>query len=120
MQDETAQSMRTSAIVAVLSGPVAAGVTASVWQFPVVMVGNTGGTLGAVFGAIFSMFVFMTIFSFLGGAVAVALVGAGAGYLVRGRSVKAHALAGLAGGALAALVVAVAGAFLGADAISTD
>ncbi|GAA1731156.1 hypothetical protein GCM10009832_11330 [Dietzia kunjamensis subsp. schimae] len=96
---------------AVLSAPAAAGLTALVWQFPLVLAG-TGGGFEAVPGAIISMALFMTLFSFLAGAAAIGAVGAGAGYLVRERSAVGAAIAGIAVGVLSALIVAVADVYL--------
>lgn len=110
--------MGNAAVVAVLAAPVAAGLTALVWQFPIIMAGNSGGDLGSVIGAVFSMIVMMTIFSFFGGTLAIALAGAGAGYLVRRESLRSHVVAGVAVGVVAALVVAVSGAFLTADSVA--
>ena len=99
-------SMGTGAVSAVLSAPVLAGVVAIVWQFPIVMVGTEGRSLGAMFGAIISMGIFMTLFSFFGGALLVAFLGAVAGYCVNRGPRKAQLLAGAVVGAIAAVAVA--------------
>ena len=111
MKQPTQRNVFTAAGTAVLSAPVAAGTTALIWQFPLVLAG-TGGGPGAVPGAILSMALFMTLFSFLAGAAAIGAVGAGAGFLVRTHSAVVSALAGVPVGILAALIVAVAGAYL--------
>lgn len=59
--------------------------------------------------AIISMVLFLTLFSFFAGVAAIGAVGAGAGYLVRERSAVGVAIAGIAVGVLAALIVAVSG-----------
>lgn len=111
MRDQTVRSVLVAAGSAVLSAPAAAGLTALVWQFPLVLAG-TGGGFEAVPGAIISMVLFMTLFSFLAGVAAIGAVGAGAGFLVRTHSAVVSALAGVPVGILAALIVAVAGAYL--------
>lgn len=111
MQDQTARNMLVAAGCAVLSAPIAAGLTALGWQFPLVLAG-TGGGPEAVPGAIISMVLFMTLFSFLAGAAAIGAVGVGAGYLVRKRTSVDAAIVGIAVGVLAALTVAVADVFL--------
>ncbi len=95
-----------------LSAPVAAGLTALVWQFPIAVAGSGGRSVGAAYAATLTMIAFMTLFSVFGGVLAVGLVGAGAGFVVRGRSAKVEALAGITVGILAALVVAIAGVYL--------
>ncbi|MBM4605668.1 hypothetical protein GS575_23675 [Rhodococcus hoagii] len=57
--------------------------TALVWQFPVAIAGTAGHSVGAAIGAAVTMVAFMTLFSIFGGVLAIGLVGAGAGYLVR-------------------------------------
>ena len=58
------------------------------------------------------MVLFMTLFSFFAGMAAIGAVGAGAGYFVRERSAVAAAIAGIAVGVVAALIVAVADVYL--------
>ena len=88
-----------------MTAPVAAGVMAWVWKFPIIMVGNSGGTAGDAISAAFSMLVFMTLFSFFIGIAVIGLAGAGAGVLVRQGPVLDAVSAGVAVGVLAALVV---------------
>lgn len=109
---ESSRNMLIGAGTAVLSAPVAAGLTALVWQFPIAVAGTAGGDPGAALAAILTMTMFMTLFSVGGGAVAVGLVGAVAGFLVRRGAASAAVVAGVAVGILAALVVAVADAYL--------
>lgn len=112
MQPNSKRSLWEGACFAVLSAPVAAGLTALVWQFPIVMVGTDGHSVGAAVAASATMVVFMTLFSIFGGVLAVGLVGAGAGYLVRHLRPGAPKIAGIAVGSASALVVAVANAIL--------
>lgn len=111
MSEPTQRRVLTAAGAAVLSAPVAAGVTALIWQFPLVLAG-TGGGPGAVLAAMISMVLFMTMFSVFAGVAAVGAVGAGAGYLARQRSAVGAVLVGVAVGVLAALVVAIADVYL--------
>lgn len=94
-----------SAGLSVVTAPVAAGVMAWVWKFPIVMVGVSGGTIDDAISAAFSMVVFMTVFSLFIGIVAIGLAGAGVGVLVRCGPV----LDAVAVGVLAALVVGFGG-----------
>lgn len=111
MKQPTQRNVFTAAGTAVLSAPVAAGMTALIWQFPLVLAG-TGGGPGAVPGAVLSMALFMTMFSVFAGVAAIGAVGAGAGYLVRKRSAVVAVLVGIAVGVLAALIVATADVYL--------
>lgn len=111
MRDQAVRGVLVGAGWAVLSAPAAAGLTALVWQFPLVLAGTEGG-FGAVPGAIISMVLFMTLFSFFAGMAAIGAVGAGAGYFVRERSAVAAAISGVAVGVVAALIVAVADVYL--------
>lgn len=95
-----------------LSAPVAAGSTALVWQFPVAIAGTAGHSVGAAIGAAVTMVAFMTLFSIFGGVLAIGLVGAGAGYLVRHFRPGSPQIAGIAVGCASALVVAVADVLL--------
>lgn len=97
---------------AVLSAPAAAGLIALVWQFPIAIAGTGGRSVRAAYAATLTMIMFMTLFSVFGGALAIGAVGAGAGYLVRERSAVGAAIAGIAVGVLAALIVAVADVYL--------
>lgn len=108
MRPDTKRSLWTGAGVAVFSAPIAAGLTALVWQFPIAVAGTDGRSLGAAFGASFSMVLFMTLFSIFGGVLAIGAVGAGAGYLVRHRPPRAAQIVGVAVGIASAVVVAVA------------
>lgn len=112
MKDPTARSVLIGAGCAVLAAPVAAGLTALVWQFPIAVAGTDGRSVGAAFAAVITMVAFMTLFSVFGGIVAIGLVGAGAGFLARARPPHVAALAGIAVGLLAALIVAIADIFL--------
>ncbi|MCT1434110.1 hypothetical protein [Dietzia maris] len=100
-----------SAGLSVVTAPVAAGVMAWVWKFPIVMVGNSGGTVDDAISAAFSMLLFMTVFSFFFfiGIVVIGLAGAGVGVLVRRGPVLDAVVAGVAVGVLAALVVGFGG-----------
>ena len=98
-----------SAGLSVVTAPVAAGVMAWVWKFPIVMVGNSGGTVDDAVSAAFSMLLFMTVFSFFIGIVVIGLAGAGVGVLVRRGPVLDAVAAGVAVGVLAALVVGFGG-----------
>ena len=100
------QGIGTGAVAAVLSAPVASGLIALAWQFPIVMVGTEGRSLGALLGATLSMAIFMTLFSFFGGVIAIAALGGAAGYVVRDRPGRVHAVDGVLVGVLAAIVVA--------------
>ena len=81
-----------------------------VWKFPIVMVGNSGGTVDDAISAAFSMLLFMTVFSFFFiGIVVIGLAGAGVGVLVRRGPVLDAVVAGVAVGVLAALVVGFGG-----------
>ena len=107
MKQPTQRNVFTAAGTAVLSAPVAAGMTALIWQFPLVLAGTGGGP-----GAVLSMALFMTMFSVFAGVAAIGAVGAGAGYLVRERSAVVAVLVGIAVGVLAALIVATADVYL--------
>lgn len=98
-----------SAGLSVVTAPVAAGVMAWVWKFPIVMVGNSGGTVDGAISAAFSMLLFMTVFSFFIGIVVIGLAGAGVSVLVRRGPVLDAVAAGVAVGVLAALVVGFGG-----------
>ena len=111
MTDSTSRSLLGAGFAA-LSAPMAAGLVALVWQFPVMVAGTSGGSLGAAFAATLSMVMFMSLFSVFAGGVAVGLVGAGAGFLVKGYSAVEPAIAGIFVGVLAALIVAIADLFL--------
>ena len=100
------QGIGTGAVAAVLTAPMASGLIALAWQFPIVMAGTEGHSLGALLGATISMALFMTLFSFFGGVVAIAALGGAAGYVVRDRPGRVHAIAGVFVGILAALGVA--------------
>lgn len=97
---------------AVLSAPAAAGLTALVWQFPIAIAGTGGRSVGAAYAATLTMIMFMTLFSVFGGALAIGVVGAGVGFLARARPTLVAAMAGIAVGVLAALIVAVADVYL--------
>jgi len=112
MQPATKRSLWEGAASAVLSAPVAAGLTALVWQFPIAIAGTAGHSVGAAIAASVTMVAFMTLFSIFGGVLALGLVGAGAGYLVRHLRPRAPQIAGIAVGCASALVVAVADVFL--------
>lgn len=112
MQPNSKRSLWEGACFAVLSAPVAAGLTALVWQFPIAIAGTAGHSVGAAIAASVTMVAFMTLFSIFGGVLAIGLVGAGAGYLVRHLRPRAPQTAGIAVGCASALVVAVADVFL--------
>lgn len=111
MELKSDRNVLISAGFAVVTAPFAAGVMALVWKFPLIMVGNSGGTVGDAIAAAFSMFVFMTLFSFFIGIVVIGLAGAGAGILVRHGPALDAVSTGFAVGVLAALVVGFVGAF---------
>ncbi|MFE5117589.1 hypothetical protein ACFQ9D_16595 [Arthrobacter koreensis] len=98
-----------SAGLSVVTAPVAAGVMAWVWKFPIVMVGISGGTVDDAISAAFSMVAFMTAFSFFIGMVVIGLTGAGVGVLMRRGPVLDAVTAGVAVGGLTALVVGFGG-----------
>jgi len=112
MQPDSKRSLWEGARFAVFSAPVAAGLTALVWQFPIAVAGTDGHSVGAAIGASITMVAFMTLFSIFGGVLAIGSVGAGAGYLVRHLRPRAPQLAGIAVGCASAVVVAVADVFL--------
>ena len=112
MMEKEDRNVLISSGLSVLMAPVAAGVVAWVWKFPIVMVGNSGGTVDDAISAACSMLLFMTVFSFFIGIVVIGLAGAGAGVLVRRGAVLDAVAAGLAVGVLAALVVGFAGVLL--------
>lgn len=112
MQPESKRSLREGACSAVLSAPVAAGLTALVWQFPIAVAGTAGHSIGAALSASITMVAFMTLFSIFGGVLAIGIVGAGAGYLARRVGSKAPQIAGIAVGCASAVVVAVADVLL--------
>lgn len=107
MRTATESGTTTTAITAVLSAPLAAGVVAALWQFPLVIAGTMGHSLGAALSAVLSMALFMTLFSFFGGTLAIVAVGAGAGFLARNYPTSTHRLIGVTVGTVAATVVAV-------------
>lgn len=111
MKKESDRNVLISAGFAVVTAPIAAGVMALVWKFPIIMVGISGGTVDDAISAAFSMFVFMTLFSFFIGLFVIGLVGAGAGVLVRQGPVLDAVATGVAVGVLAALVVGFVGVF---------
>ena len=79
MMEKEDRNVLISAGLSVVTAPVAAGVMAWVWKFPIVMVGNSGGTVDDAISATFSMLLFMTVFSFFIGIVVIGLAGAGVG-----------------------------------------
>ena len=109
MMEKEDRNVLISAGLSVVAAPVAAGVMAWVWKFPIVMVGNSGGTVDDAISAAFSMLLFMTVFSFFIGIVVIGLAGAGVGVLVRRGPVLDAVAAGVAVGGLAALVVGFGG-----------
>ena len=109
MMEKEDRNVLISAGLSVVAAPVAAGVMAWVWKFPIVMVGNSGGTVDDAISAAFSMLLFMTVFSFFIGIVVIGLAGAGVGVLVRRGPVLDAVVAGVAVGVLAALVVGFGG-----------
>lgn len=111
MKKESDRNVLISAGFALVTAPIAAGVMALVWKFPIIMVGISGGTVDDAISAAFSMFVFMTLFSFFIGLFVIGLVGAGAGVLVRRGPVLDAVATGVAVGALAALAVGFVGVF---------
>lgn len=112
MQPDARRSLWEGARFAVCSAPVAAGLTALVWQFPIAVAGTAGHSLGAAVGASITMAAFMTLFSIFGGVLAIGSVGAGAGYLVRHLRPRAPQIDGIAVGCASAVVVAVGDLFL--------
>ena len=106
MGTATESSMTSTAITAVIAAPLAAGIVAALWQFPIVLGGTMGQSLGAAIGAVMSMALFMTQFSFFGGTVAIAAVGAAVGFLARDYPRNTHRYLGAAVGTAAALIVA--------------
>ncbi|MGB3771955.1 MAG: hypothetical protein WBA00_12510 [Rhodococcus sp. (in: high G+C Gram-positive bacteria)] len=111
MKEMTTRGMKNGAFWALGSAPMAAGLTALVWQFPIAIAGTDGRSIGAALAAILTMLMFMTLFSLLAGAVAIALIGAVAGYAARRRSRRVQIAVGCAVGIGSALVVAVADAY---------
>ncbi|MBB1029753.1 hypothetical protein G6027_02345 [Dietzia sp. SLG310A2-38A2] len=109
MEKESDRNVLISAGFAVVAAPVAAGVMALAWKFPIIMVGVSGGTVGDAIAAAFSMFVFMTLFSFFIGIAVIGIAGAGAGILVRRGPALDAVFTGVAVGILAAMVVGFAG-----------
>lgn len=109
MKKESDRNVLISAGFAVVTAPIAAGVMALVWKFPIIMVGISGGTANDAISAAFSMFVFMTLFSFFIGIAVIGLAGAGPGVLVRHGPVLDAVSTGVAVGIVAALVVGFVG-----------
>ncbi|MFC4373702.1 hypothetical protein ACFO5K_06270 [Nocardia halotolerans] len=107
VDDSTAQRMKhalVGGLAAIVLAPAAAAVTATVYRFPVPMVGYTSGFGGALTAAVGSVFYLV-----LGGALVLGALGAVGGYVAVGPKRPAgagtYALAVLIG-----LGVAVAGA----------
>ena len=113
MMQKEDRNVVVSAGLSIVTAPAAAGVMALVWKFPIVMVGDSGGTIDDAISAAFSMVVFMTLFSFFMGIVVIGLVGAGLGVLVRRGPVLDAVTAGVSAGVLAALVVGFGGVLFG-------
>lgn len=112
MEKESSRNALISAGFAVATAPMAAGLTALVWQFPIAVAGTGGRSVGAAYAAAITMVAFMTLFSVFAGIVAIGLVGAGVGFLARARPPLVAAFAGIAVGVLAALIVAVTDVYL--------
>jgi len=92
------------ATAAVLAAPLAAALTALVWEWPVFMVGTEGGTPRSAFGAAFTAILYLVA----GGVVVLGGLGAGAGYLLRHQAIGAA----IAAGTLVALCAAVGVAYV--------
>ncbi|MBB1055682.1 hypothetical protein ABIE38_003520 [Dietzia sp. 2505] len=113
MEKASGRNAWISAGFAVVTAPVAAGVMALVWKFPIALVGIGGGDVNSVYAAALTMVAFMTLFSFFIGFFVIGLAGAGAGVLVRHGPTLDAVTTGVAVGVVAALVVGFAGAFFG-------
>lgn len=111
MEKESDRNVLISAGSAVVTAPIAAGVMALIWKFPLIMVSISGGTVDDAIAAAFSMLVFMTLFSFFVGIAVIGLAGAGAGVLVRDGPALDAVSNGVGVGILAALVVGFGGVF---------
>lgn len=72
MTSSTSRSL-VAAGIAVLAAPIAAGLIPLVWQFPVMIAGTSGGSVGSAFAAALTMVMVMSLFSVFAG-VAVTLV----------------------------------------------
>ena len=72
MTSSTSRSL-VAAGIAVLAAPIAAGLIPLVGQFPVMIAGTSGGSVGSAFAAALTMVMVMSLFSVFAG-VAVTLV----------------------------------------------
>lgn len=109
MESESGRNVLISAGFAIVTAPVAAGVMALVWKFPIALAGIGGGSVDSAYAASLSMVAFMTLFSFFLGLLVIGVAGAGAGVFVRHGPALDAVSTGVAVGVLAALAVGFVG-----------